>query len=1263
MSKVNSAIPMPKVAATEKATAERGEIRRTVRLLNRFLKGSRGVFSMAMIMLIAESLTTIALKFPLAYLIDYLYGKNPDLLVGVVVAPGVVSPRIFTILILTLSLIVITLLNSMTDSLAEIYLNKGGRRLGYDIRAALYTHLQKLSLAFYSKQRTGDLLTRVTGDVSALEEFATKSLKDIAGSVFALIFITGTLILGAWQVALVAIVMVPLLSVISNYFADRIKSTAKKQRAREGDLAASAQEMLTSIRVIQIFGRGGRQEQRFFDQSQKAMEAALEAGRLQAWFSGVINVLQAIMIAAVVWVGILLVDQTLLTVGTLVLFVNLIQDMLKPTKRIIKEWNAVGKIIASVERINDVIDRKPAVQDVPNAAALPRLKGHVEFQHVSFAYQIDPEDTAKDGASALRLALRDVSFSIVPGEVVALVGPSGAGKSTIVQLLPRLYDPHIGQVLVDGHNIRDFTLDSLRSQMSMVLQEAILFTGTISENITYGRPDATREEIIAAAIQASAHEFIEKLPQGYDTILSERAANLSGGQRQRLAIARAFIRNTPILILDEPTTGLDAESTDLVLAALRTLMKGRTTIIISHDLNLIRNADKIVVIKDGQLAEVGNHKSLLKSGGLYANLYFKQFGEAQAEHDGVQALPAPAAAADVDEEDEDEDAPAIPRGVFETILTQALPRPVSSEAFHTMMMQVLPPRPPQAAAGGAAAPPTPPAVAVASAPPAVAAPPTPPTPSVAAAPPAAASNTPSPFATTLLRALPPELAAQESAPAASGRAKGMLFDPLHSAALKRELPGIDAAFDAPTMREYLQTAFFGKHNPNYTIERCVPGKASYLGGEGCVLRYQLEVRDRLSGQTLSPLVNARLFSNQISCALYLRDHLSPLASLMRGRKEIEAFVAPVTMLEPLNMALCVFPLDGELPTLIGATDRQRMLDVFREILPEAQDERVGLANCRIEIAHYARRSRCVLRYEIDGATSAGRPYHRWVYGKIVADGQAAPVEAIVTSLRKRVDESQQLFQFNIPRLLGYRPDLRLTLMDAVPGVPLIDQLLKSRLAGLDEAEDDLPTLEETLTAAASIAATIHTSAITLGRRHTLDDDLTELRRELGAIQTVAPEFVAQIQGWLRRIETYAEESDPLRRCLTHGNFKHTKLIFDGADGGLVDLDTFCQAEPARDLGYFLAYLRVAARKTQLSVFSTPTAIIEDLCTHFLRSYVAVAGDQLEDEERLHVRVAVHEAVTLLRMVLHSWQVIKVSRIEHVIAVLEERLAALPQLSY
>ncbi|HWQ15797.1 MAG TPA: ABC transporter ATP-binding protein, partial [Roseiflexaceae bacterium] len=704
------AVATPKAATARKASQregaprEKGPFRRSVQMINRFIEGQRGVFGTAMLLLVAESLTSIGAKLPLGWLLDYLKTGTPQPIADDFAATFAALPpaavtwvtQFFLGLDLTgmlgflsAAILLFALLNSASDSFAEIYLAKGGRLLGFHLRDRLYAHLQKLSLAFYSQQRTGDLLTRVTGDVTALEEFAVKSLKDIAGSIFLIVLTLVVLFATNVSMGLIALVSVPILSLASNYFADQIKISAKKQRASEGELAAAAQEMLTSVRVIQTYGSAGDQQQRFAATSRKVLDVALRVGRLNAWFGGVISLLQAVVVVVIVWVSVSLVSVGAIEFGTTVLFILWIQDLFKPTKRIIKQWNEVGKIIASVERINEVLDRRPAVQNEPGAVEAPPFKGQIEYRHVSFAYQPEGED------GQLRLALRDVSFTVAPGEVVALVGGSGAGKSTIAQLLPRLYDPHTGQVLIDGRDIREFTLESLRARMSMVLQETILFSGTVAENIAYGLPHATREEIIAAAIQANAHEFIERLPQGYDTPLSERAANLSGGQRQRIAIARAFIRNTPILILDEPTTGLDAESADLVLHALRTLMKQKSTLIISHDLNLIRHADRILVVQQGVIDQVGTHRELLRAGGLYAELYHKQFGAAVEEDAARQspAMPPPAVP-----QEEDEDAEPAPPAVFHTMISQALPAPVSRKAFETILMRS-PLLPPDAAQG------------------------------------------------------------------------------------------------------------------------------------------------------------------------------------------------------------------------------------------------------------------------------------------------------------------------------------------------------------------------------------------------------------------------------------------------------------------------------------------------------------------------------------------------------------------------------------
>ncbi|MGH8970905.1 MAG: ABC transporter ATP-binding protein, partial [Actinomycetes bacterium] len=653
-----------------------GDLRRTVRLFRRFGGGQRWAFAVSGLLLVIEAAGAVAIPGVLGWIIDtlekgeaFLTGKEnpPDLFIRPTVAG--------TIVLLALLMVAFDAVKSLSDSLAEISLAKAGRSVGYNLRVALFGHLQKLSLAFHVRKRTGDVLTRLTADVTAMEEFLVKSVSDLAGSVLLIVFTLSYMLYKSWEITLLAVVIMPLLASVSNWFAKRIKAASKDLRASEGDLASSAQEMLTSISVVQTYGRSGYEERRFAEQSHSAMNAVMRTARLEAAFSFTVGLMQSGVLAGVIYLGgVVLTDS--ITTGTVVAFVLLMDQMFKPTRRIIKEWNTISKLYASVERINDLFGREPAVQDAPDAVVAPPLRGHIEFRDVSFAYRGGSgEDTDE---APTRLALDSLSLTIAPGEVVALVGHSGAGKSTIAQLLPRLYDPHAGTVLVDGMDVRTLTLESLRAQVGMVLQEAVLFSGTIAENIGYGREGASREEVVTAAKQANAHDFISELPEGYDTVLGERAATLSGGQRQRLSIARAFVRGAPILVLDEPTTGLDAESSDLVMQGLTTLLRGKTAVIISHDFKLMELADRVLVMSAGRILEEGRAEDLLARGGLYADLHARQFGKP------AEALaPAPAAAPAAAVDGDGEPAP-MRRREFETVLLQAVPLPASPEAFQLL---------------------------------------------------------------------------------------------------------------------------------------------------------------------------------------------------------------------------------------------------------------------------------------------------------------------------------------------------------------------------------------------------------------------------------------------------------------------------------------------------------------------------------------------------------------------------------------------------
>jgi ABC-type multidrug transport system fused ATPase/permease subunit len=602
-------------AAPEKPSAPQrvglADYRRGLALLHRFHGGGRP-FVLGAVLLVVEALAAVVEPVPIAYLIDYLQGHATSLRELGWPSFGW-SERTETVALLVLGVVLLAAINSAADSLGEVCLARGGRVLGYNMRVALYAHLQRLSLAYHDKRRTGDVLTRVTGDVLVVEDFVVKSLGRLLGSFLVLLGTVALFLWREWTVALIAVLVIPTLALASNYFSRRIKDVSKVQRAREGELASTTQEMLTSIRLVQSYGRGSVDLQRFSEQTDQSMRAAVGVANVQAQFSFVIALLEALAISAIVWIGVLLVDGGAITVGALVFFILVLQNMFRPSRKIVSEWYQVGKVLASVDRIDELLDLTPAVEDLPDAEPAPTFTGRLAFRNVTFAYHAEPGDDAPT-------VLRDVAFEIRPGEVVALVGRSGAGKSTIAQLIPRLYDPDEGAVLLDGVDLRRFTLESLRSQVSLVLQDTVLLSGTVAENIGYGIEGATREQVEEAARCANAHDFIESLPGGYDSEIGEQGTTLSGGQRQRIAIARAFIRRAPVLVLDEPTTGLDADSTHLVVSALRTLMRGTTTIIISHDPDLVRCADRALLVDNGGIAEEGTPAELQRAGGLYADL-------------------------------------------------------------------------------------------------------------------------------------------------------------------------------------------------------------------------------------------------------------------------------------------------------------------------------------------------------------------------------------------------------------------------------------------------------------------------------------------------------------------------------------------------------------------------------------------------------------------------------------------------------------------
>ncbi|KAB7746394.1 ATP-binding cassette domain-containing protein [Nostocoides sp. F2B08] len=616
------AVSRPTATSSRTPKRHRSDIVRAFHLL-RTHRGGTAPYVLTFIMLCFEALTAVLEPVPIAYTVDFVSGEAQSLR-DLGFPAFMANEQWETIVLLGLGIIAIAAINKGSDSLAEVFIARAGRELGYNIRVTMYDRLQKLSMAFHDKRRTGDVLTRVTGDVLVVEEFVVASLTNIIASFLLLFGSFAVLFTRSREVALIAIVVVPLLALVANWFSLRLKKVSKEQRSKEGDLASTAQEMLSSIRLVQSYGRGHVDLERFSVQSDQSMRASLKIATIQAQFSWVIAVLEGLTIASVVWVSYWLVTADVITAGDLVLFVLLISNMFKPSRKIVSEWYKVGKLLASTERIEELLEREPAVQDAPDAKDAPALTGRLTFDDVTFSYRPEHENPAE---STSRTVLHDISFTAEPGEVLALIGPSGAGKSSIAQLVPRLYDPDSGTVRIDGMDVRGFTLASLRRQVSLVLQETLLLTGTVAENIAYGIDDATPEQIEAAARLAHAHHFIQELSDGYDTVLGERGSTLSGGQRQRLAIARAFIRQAPVLVLDEPTTGLDPYSSDQVIAALRSLIEGRTTIIISHDLELVRCADRVLVLDSGRIVQEGTPEELADVGGLYADLFNRGSGE------------------------------------------------------------------------------------------------------------------------------------------------------------------------------------------------------------------------------------------------------------------------------------------------------------------------------------------------------------------------------------------------------------------------------------------------------------------------------------------------------------------------------------------------------------------------------------------------------------------------------------------------------------
>jgi len=569
--------------------------------------------TLAFIAVIGESVTDLLEPWPLKIVFDYVFGSKrmPDWLASAVSWIG--TDKLSILDFAVLAVIAIAIFGAISSYFEKYLTTSVGQWVMHDLRRVLYSHIQRLSLSYHDQKRTGDLISRVTSDIDAVQSLISNVLLGMLVNILTLVGMMLVMFYLNWEFTLIALLVAPGLFWVVYHYTHRIKQASRAVRRKEGEVVSVLEEMLSSIRVVKAFAREDYEQQRFEKESRESVERALEARSVKAKLSPIVEIIVACGTCLVLWYGARLVLTGGLTSGELLVFLLYLGKMYKPMRELSKMTDTISKADVGWERIREVLENEMQVRDLPGAKPAPPFKGKIEFDHVEFSYD------------ASQPVLKDLKLKIEPGQLAALVGPTGAGKTTIVSLLPRFYDVTSGQIRIDGKDIRQFKIKSLRQQISFVLQEALLFRATVAQNIAYGKPEATQEEIIRAAKLANADEFIDKMADGYDTMIGERGVTLSGGQRQRITIARAIIRNAPILVLDEPSSGLDSESEELVFEALTNLMAGKTSIVIAHRLATVRRADVIFVIDNGHVVESGTHEELLKGGGLYSRLYELQF--------------------------------------------------------------------------------------------------------------------------------------------------------------------------------------------------------------------------------------------------------------------------------------------------------------------------------------------------------------------------------------------------------------------------------------------------------------------------------------------------------------------------------------------------------------------------------------------------------------------------------------------------------------
>ena len=586
-----------------------------LRFIGGLIRPYRRTLIVIFIFMLLETAMSLAAPWPLKIILDSVVGNHklaPWLhrLIGPLLENG---SKAHIAALAALAFVLIAVIDAIASYIDNYYTESVGQWVAHDLRMRMYHHLQRLSLGYYSTHETGTILSTLTTDIQTIQGFASSSTLGILVDMLTIVCMLGLMFWLNWDFTLIAIAVTPFLLLFVSRFKKAVKTATHEVRKEQSQIVAVAQQGLESMQVVMAFGQEKTEETLLYNVSEATVGAALKARSIKALLSPVVNVTVAICTAIVLWRGAVLILAGHLTIGELTVYLAYLARFFKPVKDLATTTNAIAQVTVGVERIRTILDADLIIPDDPNGLEPENINGEIEFDHIGFGY--DPAHPI----------LTDLSLKIRPGQFVGIVGPTGSGKSTVVSLIPRFYDVQSGTVHIDGQDVRKYKLKHLRDKIGYVLQDTVLFRGTIFDNIAFGRPDATKEEVIEAAKLANAHDFIMAMPLGYDTPVGERGLTLSGGQRQRIGIARVMIRNSPILLLDEPTAALDSESEKLVIDALEKLMKGRTVIAIAHRLSTIRDADQIVVIAGGVVAESGTHDELMAKNGLYADLHRTQF--------------------------------------------------------------------------------------------------------------------------------------------------------------------------------------------------------------------------------------------------------------------------------------------------------------------------------------------------------------------------------------------------------------------------------------------------------------------------------------------------------------------------------------------------------------------------------------------------------------------------------------------------------------